>query len=56
MLSFKVTISIPMSVARITKPGIELDIETGELLFEWSSLDHVLPDGEWCLSLLSSNK
>ncbi|BCS20067.1 arylsulfotransferase family protein [Aspergillus puulaauensis] len=22
----------------------ELDIETGELLFEWSSLDHVLPD------------
>lgn len=23
----------------------ELDIETGELLFEWSSLDHVYPDG-----------
>lgn len=22
----------------------ELDIETGELLFEWSSLDHILPD------------
>lgn len=25
---------------------IELDIETGELLFEWSSLDHVTPDGK----------
>ena len=25
----------------------ELDIATGELLFEWSSLDHVLPDGQF---------
>lgn len=25
---------------------LELDIETGELLFEWSSLDHVTPDGK----------
>lgn len=25
----------------------ELDIETGELLFEWSSLDHVTPDGKF---------
>lgn len=25
----------------------ELDIETGELLFEWSSLDHVSPHGEY---------
>lgn len=24
---------------------LELDIETGELLFEWASLDHVSPDG-----------
>lgn len=25
----------------------ELDIATGELLFEWSSLDHVQPDGKF---------
>lgn len=24
---------------------LELDIESGELLFEWASLDHVAPDG-----------
>jgi hypothetical protein len=24
----------------------ELDITTGELLFEWASLDHVSPDGK----------
>lgn len=25
---------------------VELNIETGELLFEWSSLGHVSPDGK----------
>lgn len=25
----------------------ELDIETGKVLFEWSSLDHVGPEGAW---------
>ena len=24
----------------------ELDIETGDVLFEWHSLDHVSPDGK----------
>lgn len=24
---------------------VELNITSGELLFEWASLDHVLPDG-----------
>jgi hypothetical protein len=33
---------------------LELDIETGRLLFEWNSLDHVQPDGEdYSRSLLS---
>lgn len=29
-----------------THPTLDLDIATGELLFEWSSLDHVSPDGK----------
>lgn len=29
------------------KYGPELDIATGELLFEWASLDHVQPDGQY---------
>lgn len=30
----------------MTDTRSELDIATGELLFEWSSLDHVQPDGK----------
>jgi len=30
----------------------ELDIDTGELLFEWSSLEHVTPDGMLSSSML----
>jgi len=26
---------------------VELDIETGKVLYEWSSLDHVDPSGIW---------
>lgn len=28
---------------------VELDIETGKVLFEWHSLDHVSPDGKFGL-------
>jgi len=26
--------------------NLELNIETGEVLFEWSSLDYISPDGK----------
>lgn len=29
----------------------EIDLETSEVLFEWSSLDHVSPDGKLTASL-----
>lgn len=31
-----------MAIANVE---LELDIATGEVLFEWASLDHVSPDG-----------
>jgi hypothetical protein len=27
---------------------VELDIETGKVLYEWASLDHVSPHGKIC--------
>ncbi|KPM37904.1 hypothetical protein AK830_g8666 [Neonectria ditissima] len=34
-------------IQELTSILLELDITTGELLFEWSSLDHVQPDGQF---------
>ena len=47
MLDFKVR-SLFVIVIRCLTILLELDIETGRLLFEWRSLDHVLPDGTLC--------
>jgi len=43
MPSSKVRFPLCTHLARPDQP-LELDIETGELLFEWASLDHVTPD------------
>lgn len=45
---FKVRKDISRDVEEIKVTNLvrlELDISTGKLLFEWSSLDHVAPDG-----------
>ncbi len=33
---------------------IELDIETGKVLFEWSSLEHVNPSGTFLVNNINS--
>jgi len=45
MLSFKVGDQYLYICSALTPIVIELDIATGEVLFEWSSLEHVDPDG-----------
>jgi len=45
MLSFKVGDQYLYICGALTPIVIELDIATGEVLFEWSSLEHVDPDG-----------
>jgi len=40
----------PRLLPRPSLTPTELDIETGDVLFEWSSLDHVSPDGTFSSS------
>jgi hypothetical protein len=42
-------------LVQATEIILELDISTGELLFEWASLDHVTPDGEYVYTVPCSN-
>lgn len=44
---------LPISSCQLTRP--ELDIETGAVLFEWSSLDHVNPSGTYMIKRQSGN-